>query len=121
MTEYRGDYFAATEHEPVTLDAETIRELRKRAGMTQVELAAAVDVSEDTVAGWENNRARPGSAETAIRLVRVLEPEPQTSETTRLLPPRAVELSNDRALAVVNKRGQPPVVYFTKLYRVIEP
>jgi len=53
--------------------------------------------------------------------VRVLEPEPQTSETTRLLPPRAVELSNDRALAVVNKRGQPPVVYFTKLYRVIEP
>jgi DNA-binding transcriptional regulator YiaG len=113
------EFFAATDHEAVELTADRIRELRHRAGLTQVELANAVGVSEDTVRGWENNRSHPGNAETAIRLVRVLAPEPEMRGETQLLPPRYVELSDDRSLAVRKQKGEPPRVFFTKAIPVL--
>lgn len=39
--------------------AERLKELRKEKGMTQIELAEALDVSKGTVAMWETGRRRP--------------------------------------------------------------
>lgn len=114
------EFFAATEHEPLELTADRIRKLRRALGLTQVELAQRVGVSEDTVRNWENDRTRPGSVQAVIELVRALGPQPVPGKTL-LLPPRAVELSEDRTLAVVNRRGRPPVVYFTKMYPIAQP
>ena len=115
-----SEFFAATEYEPLELRGEVIRQLRREAGLTQVELANRLDVTEATVANWENERTRP-RRDLAIELVQVLEPTPVASHETRLLPPRSVTLSADRQIAVSKRRGQPPVIYFTKAFRVVEP
>lgn len=39
---------------------ETIAELRKKAGMTQAELAIRISVSQMAVSHWESGRRRPG-------------------------------------------------------------
>jgi len=115
-----SEFFAATEYEPLELRGEVIRQLRREVGLTQVELANRLDVTEATVANWENERTRP-RRDLAIDLVQMLEPTPVASHETRLLPPRSVTLSADRPIAVSKRRGQPPVIYFTKAFRVVEP
>lgn len=110
------EYFAATTNEPLTLDGETIRKLRKAAGLTQVELASRLDVTPESVANWENGRANPKSAQLAIEIVRKLRPEPEPCDATLLLPPGVFTVTEDRTLAAVKKTGAPPVVYFTKVY-----
>lgn len=39
-----------------------IKELRERRGMTQTELARAMEVKNSSVAQWENNEAMPAAA-----------------------------------------------------------
>lgn len=48
---------------------ENIRTCRIAAGLTQVDLAAAVHVKQGTVAGWESGRRQPG-AETVVAIAR---------------------------------------------------
>lgn len=47
---------------------ERIKELRKRNGMTQIDLAKAMEVTKGTVSTWETNRRRP-SFDTLASLV----------------------------------------------------
>lgn len=51
---------------------ERIRELRKRFGWTQKELAKRINVSQQTVGSWEVGRAEP-SSETLTRLAELFE------------------------------------------------
>lgn len=111
-----GGYFAATEHEPLELTAEVISKLRQDAGLTQRELGERLGVTPETVANWENGRTHPRSAQLAIELVRALNPPPERSERTLLLPPPAFTLSEDLTLAAIKRSGKPPTVYFTKIY-----
>jgi transcriptional regulator with XRE-family HTH domain len=39
--------------------SESIKALRKRAGLTQVQLADKLNVSQSTIAGWESGNRRP--------------------------------------------------------------
>jgi DNA-binding XRE family transcriptional regulator len=41
----------------------TIRELRERAGLTQFELAVAIDVTATTVFNWEKGRSEPRASQ----------------------------------------------------------
>lgn len=49
----------AVAQRPEPLSGDTIRTLRKARSLTQVELAAAVPVSQRTVRRWEQNHVRP--------------------------------------------------------------
>jgi DNA-binding transcriptional regulator YiaG len=105
-------YFAVSKADPVILNGATIRRLRKARGLTQEELADRLEVSTWTVRSWEADRTRPGSAQRALHLVEILEPEPQDSERTVYLPPEAFTLSDDGRLAAGTERGRPPIVFF---------
>ena len=52
------------------LTAQEIRYLRKEISLSQVGLAMAMGVSENTIRGWENSRTRISS--TANRLIRII-------------------------------------------------
>ena len=56
MTEYREEDFIWMT--PVTI-AQNYREARKRAGLTQRELARRIGVKPRQVSRWENAKARP--------------------------------------------------------------
>ena len=50
------------------ISPETIRKIRKRSGLTQVEMARALDVRQPTISAWENGKQIPTKAyETALR------------------------------------------------------
>lgn len=54
---------------------EKLRQARKRRGLTQKELAQAVDARHNSVSNWESDKNQP-DPETIRRLCRVLEVDP---------------------------------------------
>ena len=114
------DYMPVTDYAPIELTGEEIRKLRNEAGLTQKELGQAVGVSERTVAGWEAGETHPGNAEKTIALVRALQPTWE-SGPFRILHPFATELGEYGTIGVVNRHGQPPLVFRTKMVPLTAP
>lgn len=56
MTEYRAEDFTWITPDSI---AQNYRESRKRAGLTQAELAKRIGVTPNQVSRWENAQARP--------------------------------------------------------------
>lgn len=111
---YGLDYLPVTDHAAIELTGEEIRKLRNAAGLTQKELAAAVGVSERTVANWEGGHTHPRFTKQTIALVRALQPT-WLPAPERFLHPFATELSEDRSIGVINRHGEAPLVFRTKL------
>ena len=58
-------------NEEMSITPDEIREIRKRAKMTQTEMAQRLAVTRDSVASWEIGRSKPlGPAEILIRQLR---------------------------------------------------
>ena len=53
------------------------RRIRRRLGLTQIELARRIDVPQETIRNWEQGKRRPTGA--ARALLRVLDKAPETA------------------------------------------
>ena len=58
-------------------DAEAMRRVRRRLGLTQVEFARRIDVPHETIRNWEQGKRGPTGA--ARTLLRILDKAPETA------------------------------------------
>jgi transcriptional regulator with XRE-family HTH domain len=93
----------------VSLDGDSVKEIREAGSLTQLYIAEVVGVSVDTVSRWENNRTAAVKRENALALAEALEVE--VGRIIRSAAP-ADEGDAERAASQLKetKRISPPVI-----------